>query len=109
MVGVLRRCFPESASLARVFWLYGVIPSNVLWILLLWSYAPPTATPLVAVLAVALIVYTGWIVAAIWATADNVHKPLYGVLARWITVAWALNTLLSLAFLMLDLTARTAG
>jgi hypothetical protein len=94
-----------------VFWLYGVVPSNLLWALLLWllTGTGTGALALVVALAAVLLVYTGWIVAAVWAAADNVDKPLYGVIARWLTVAWALNTLLFLGFLMLDLIAGTAG
>lgn len=99
------RIIPEATPLARVFWLYGVIPSNVVWIILLSMIWAGSATPLIATLGALLLVYTGWIVVAIWAAADNVQKELYGVLARWLTVAWALNTILFLGFLLVDLGA----
>ncbi|PWG60926.1 hypothetical protein [Sediminicurvatus halobius] len=99
------RIIPETAPLARVFWLYGVIPSNVLWIVLLAMLWAGSSAALIAALGAVLLVYTGWIVVAVWAAADNVQKELYGVLARWLTVAWALNTVLFLGFLLVDLGA----
>lgn len=34
-----------------------------------------------------IMLYTGWIVTAIWCCTDNVKVTGYGVMARWLTVA----------------------
>ncbi len=91
--------------LARVFWFYGVIPSNAFWAVifyLLWARAEPTITSVALLL---VLLYTVWIVWAVWRCADNVHQERYGVMARWLTVAWAINTVLLVGFLQLELIA----
>ena len=90
-----------EAPLWRVFWLYGVFPSNALWIVILALLY--TAAP--AVLLVALLLYTAWILLGVWQCADNVENALYGVIARWLTVAWAVNTVLLVLFIQLELLA----
>lgn len=93
-----------EGPLWKVFWLYGVIPSNLLLaaiLAMLWREAP--VGPIIAMLAV-LLVYTGWIVVSVWQCSDNVKREnYYGVLARWLTVAWAANTIFFTSFLVIDL------
>ena len=50
----------------------------------------------------ALAAYTVWIVVSVWRCAFNVEKPLYGHMARALTVAWAINAVLVLGFLELQ-------
>lgn len=54
----------------------------------------------------ALLLYTGWIIPAVWRAAPSAQNPNYGVAARGLTVAWGLNTVLVVFFLMLQLLAR---
>lgn len=93
-----------EGPLWKVFWLYGVVPSNLLLgaiLAMLWYKA--AAGAIVAMLAV-LVVYTGWIVVSVWQCADNVKtEHYYGVIARWLTVAWAANTIFFTGFLLIDL------
>jgi len=52
---------PETQGHSRlwsVFWLQGVIPSNILWAVALWALANQRTTLLLAVFAV-LLLYTG--------------------------------------------------
>ena len=63
----------ERTPLWKVFWLYGVIPSNLLWAALLWTLRQPA--PHVAAtgtLLAVILIYTAWIVIAVWQTAFNV-------------------------------------
>ena len=50
-----------------------------------------------------LAAYTVWIVVSVWRCAFNVEKPMYGHMARALTVAWAINALLVLGFLELQI------
>lgn len=94
---------PKSSSpLWVVFWLYGVIPSNLLWAAALWSlYAGPRM--LTVTLFAVLIAFTAWIIPMVWRAAPNTATPGYGVAARGLTVAWALNTFLLVFFLCVQL------
>lgn len=94
-----------EGPLWKVFWLYGVIPSNVLWavtLYMVWAQVPVAAISFALAI---LLVYTGWIVVAVWQCADNVQDERYGVVARWLTVAWAINTILVVLFLQLNILA----
>ena len=97
--------FHGQGPLWKVFWLYGVIPSNLLWglaLLMLGAGATAFATSLMLMV---ILLYTAWIVTAVWRCADNVEDPRYGVMARWLTVAWAINTVLLVGFLQIDVLA----
>jgi hypothetical protein len=60
------------------------------------------------VLLILLAGYTAWILVAIWRCADNSSK-VWGLLARGLTVAWAGNAILLLAFLQADLLGTFMG
>lgn len=105
MEQILSRFVPEKAPLWQVFWLYGVILSHVLWGGFMGLVYAGIGVLLVALLAIPLLIYTGWIIAAVWAAADNVREPAYGLMARGLTVAWGLNTIFVLGFLLGDLSA----
>ena len=83
---------PERSPLWKVFWLYGVIPSNLLWLVV-----------------ACLLGYTAWIVAAVWKAAPNAKDPRYGVMAQALTVAWAINTVLIAFFLGLQMVRVLVG
>lgn len=91
---------PGSSRLQVVFWIYGVVLSHAAFGLILVLY-PHVSSALLAVLLFAFMVYTVWILNAVWRCADNVENPLYGQIARYLTVAWALNAALVSLFLLL--------
>lgn len=95
----------SRSRLWRVFWLQGVIPSNVLWAVALWALAKGM-TPLMLGMFAVLLVYTGWIIPAVWRAAPSADNPNYGMAARGLTVAWGLNTVLVIFFLILQLVAQ---
>lgn len=94
------------SPLWRVFWLYGVIPSNLLWIGVLWLMTHGGAPGATLGLLAFLLPYTAWIVWAVWQAAPHAKDPRYGVLARALTVAWAINTVLMVFFLGLPMLLR---
>ncbi len=94
-----------SSHLGRVFWLLGVIPSNLLWAVALWALTQGR-TPLLLGMFAVLLVYTGWIIPTVWRAAPSAHNPNYGLAARGLTVAWGLNTVLVIFFLTLQLVAQ---
>lgn len=100
---------PEHSPLWKVFWLYGVIPSNLLWLAVAWlvdHHQLPGAT--LGLLGF-LLIYTAWIVVAVWKAAPNVKDPRYGVMAQALTVAWAINTVMIVFFLGLQLVRTLVG
>lgn len=105
MTGTLIRVLPEKTPLWQVFWLYGVLLSHILWGGFMALVYLGISVGAVAVLAIPLMIYTGWIIAAVWAAADNVENPAYGMMACGLTVAWGLNTIFVIGFLLGDLSA----
>lgn len=83
-----------------VFWIYGVLVSHVLFGAIIYFYRKVDATTLAVMLAVFLL-YTAWIMRTIWVDALNVKNDTWGYLARWLTVAWALNAVMVSLFLFL--------
>ncbi len=83
-----------------VFWVYGVLFSHIFFGAILYFYRQVSAPVLGFVLA-AFILYTAWIMRTIWVDALNVRNDMWGYLARWLTVAWALNAVLVSVFLFL--------
>jgi hypothetical protein len=83
--------------------LYGVLGSNVLaLILLLLIRGGALGTLWFQAVWLLLAAYTVWIVVSVWRCAFNVENPMYGHMARALTVAWAINALLILGFLELE-------
>jgi hypothetical protein len=92
-----------EGPLWKVYWLYGVLGSNVLaLILLLLVRADAVATLWFQIVWLLLAAYTVWIVVSVWRCAFNVENPMYGHMARALTVAWAINALMVLGFLELE-------
>jgi hypothetical protein len=50
--------------------------------------------------------YTFWALVALWRSSKPVLDTFWGALARQLTVAWAVNVILVLGFLQLDLVSR---
>jgi hypothetical protein len=90
-----------------VFWGYGVLASCALAVLYALAIQQKRVV-LQQVLLILLAGYTAWILVAIWRCADN-SSPMWGLLARGLTVAWEGNTILVLAFLQADLLVSFVG
>lgn len=88
--------------LREVFWFYGVIPSHILWAITLFVYFSGALLVTDMLMFAVVLLYTGWIIAEIWACADNVENPMYGDIARMLTAAWGLNSVLLAFFLLLQ-------
>ena len=87
----------------KIYWLYGVLGSNLLTvILLLLMWEDAIASGWFQLVLLLLAAYTIWIVVSVWRCAFNVEQPIYGHMARALTVAWAINALMVLAFLELQ-------
>lgn len=101
------RAWHGQQRLSVVFWGHGIVGSSGL--VLLHAVALGRDQRLLQqVLIVGSALYTAWILVAIWRCSGNAD-PFWGTLARWLTVAWAINCTLVLAFLQLDLAIRYAG
>ena len=87
-------------SLWIVFWIYGVLVSQISFGAILYFYNS-IETPVLGLLLAGFVVYTAWIMRAVWVNATNVGTEIYGMLARYLTVAWALNAVLVSIFLFL--------
>ncbi|MCB2019162.1 MAG: hypothetical protein KDF54_16875 [Hydrogenophaga sp.] len=83
-----------------VFWIYGVVLSHVLFGAILYFYRQ-ASTPALVMMFGGFLLYTAWIMHTIWVDALNVKNENWGYLARWLTVAWAINAVLVSVFLFL--------
>lgn len=100
------RAWQGRMALPVVFWGYGVAMSMALAILHATALdAGQLAFQQVLILISAA--YAVWILVAIWRCAPSA-SPFWDNLARWLTVAWALNTVFVLFFLQLELMLRYA-
>jgi hypothetical protein len=99
------RAWRGEEPLWKVFWGYGVLASVVLALFYLLAMDEKRVVMQQALL-IAIVAYTVWILVAIWRCAES--SP-WGTLARGLTVAWAANTILLLAFLQVDLFAAYLG
>ena len=96
------RAWRGEQPLWKVFWGYGVATSVVIAALFAVAvYVDRIA--LRQVLLVCFAAYTAWILVSVWRCANNTQEKLWGLLARFLTVAWVGNTILVLTFLQLDL------
>jgi hypothetical protein len=87
----------------KVYWLYGVLGSNLLvLIMLLLMNQGAIGSLWFQLVLVLLAAYTVWIVVSVWRCAFNAENPLYSHMARALTVAWAINALMVLGFLELQ-------
>lgn len=91
---------PGHTRLWVAFWLYGVLVSHLLFGAILLSFRA-MSTPALAAILLAFLVYTAWIMRTVWRNAFNVANPVFGHMARSLTVVWALNAVLVSLFLLL--------
>jgi hypothetical protein len=101
------RAFTGRAGLGRVFWVYGVLVSSGLALLYLLA-REAQRVDVQQLLLVLMLLYTGLILVAVWRCAGPAAPP-WGQIARALTVAWALNVLLLIGFLQIDLLAAWLG
>lgn len=92
---------PGSTPLWVAFWLYGVMISQVLFGSIMLAFNQ-VDSPLFGVMLLAFVIYTAWVLNSVWRNADNVGDPLYGQIARFLTVAWSINAVLVSGFLFLS-------
>lgn len=100
------RAWRGRMALPVVFWGYGVATSMALAILHATALDGGQLAFQQALILISA-AYTVWILVAIWRCAPN-SSPFWGMLARWLTVAWGLNTALVLFFLQIELVLRYA-
>jgi hypothetical protein len=98
------RAWRGRAALPQVFWGYGVATS----LAIAATHAAAVYLERLALQQALIVVsgaYTAFILVAIWRCAENA-TPFWGTLARWLTVAWALNAAHVLFFLQIELALR---
>ncbi len=91
---------PGHTPLWLAFWVYGVLASHVVFGAILLLYRD-ISTPALTTLLAGFVLYTAWIMRTVWRNAFNVGNPLFGHIARALTVVWALNAVLVSLFLLL--------
>lgn len=107
MTHILRTYWRGDGPLWKVFWVWGVAGSWILAALFLAAVlAIGISWALYIATGVIMIAYTIWILVSVWRCAVNVEEH-WGVIARALTFAWALNVVLVGGFLGLDLLGRT--
>ena len=92
-----------STALWVVFWLYGVVLSNVLFGLILVAFNK-VAPSLFGLMLLGFVAYTACMLNAVWRNADNVSDPLYGQIARFLTVAWSITRCVEAIWLTISAT-----
>jgi hypothetical protein len=96
------RAWHGEEALWKVFWVYGVAASVTIVALYVVAFYDGRIA-LRQVLLPCFAAYTTWILVSVWRCAGNTKETLWGTLARFLTVAWAANTILVLTFLQLNL------
>lgn len=80
------------APLWKAFWLWGVLLSWILFAVFA-GLASMTGVNwgLFALATIVMMPYTAWILVAVWQCAFNTDNDLWGYLARFLTLVWAVN------------------
>jgi hypothetical protein len=102
-----------EVPLWRVYWLYGVLGSAILTALIVVPALLGWYTMPILVLALGIgLAYTAWILVSIWRCAFNIKDEPLGIprdilamVARWLTVAWAINAMALSALLLQSVAA----
>lgn len=107
VIETVRAYWEGRGPLWKVFWLWGVAGSWILAALFLAAVSSlGISWAVYGITAVIMIAYTAWILVAVWRCAEHASDQ-WRLIARMLTVAWALNVLLVGTFLGLDLLAVT--
>jgi len=96
------RAWRGQQPLWKVFWVYGVAASAALIALYVIAFYLKRVE-LRQILLPCFAIYTAWILVAVWRCANNTREQFWSIVARFLTVAWACNTILILVFLQLNL------
>ena len=96
------RVWHGEEPLWKVFWVYGVATSATIVALYAIAFYDGRMALRQAPLS-CFAAYTAWILVSVWRCTSNTNEKLWGTLARFLTVAWAANTILVLIFLQLNL------
>lgn len=99
------RAWRGEQPLWKVFWVYGVATSSVLITFYIVAFYVDRVALRQALL-LCFAPYTGWILVSVWRCANNAMEKIWGVFARFLTVAWACNTILIVAFLQFNLIVK---
>lgn len=99
IAGELRRYWHGQGPLWKLYWIYGVLLSTIGGTALLAGTVQRTLPlPLLVAALAAGLVYTGFILVAIWRSAFNIggsplgiDREAWGWLARVLTFGWAIN------------------
>ena len=109
IAGTVGAYWDGRAPLWKAFWLWGVVGSWVLAAIIGALFAAVGVSwPLYVLVGAVMAVYTVWILVAVWRCAANARDEQIAVIARVLTVAWALNVILVGGFLGLDLLGATS-
>ena len=96
------RAWRGEQPLWKVFWAYGVVTSSVLVTFYIIAFYVDRIA-LRQVLLLCFAPYTAWILISVWRCANNTEERIWGLFARFLTVAWACNTIMILVFLQFNL------
>ena len=89
---VVVRYLRGEGELWKVFWLWGVVGSWILFGIFMTAIRTFGVTwPLVIVSGIIMLPYSVWILASVWQCAPNARSDAWGNLARFLTLVWALN------------------
>lgn len=90
-----------NTPLWQAFWVHGVLVSHAYFATILYLF-PRVATPVIAALLAGFVAYTAVITRSVWINACNTRNETLGEIARFLTVAWALNAVLMSGFLLMS-------
>jgi hypothetical protein len=96
------RAWRGEEPLWKVFWVYGAATSVTIVVLYVVAFYDGHMALRQALLP-CFAAYTAWILVSVWRCASNTKEELWSTLARFLTVAWAGNTILVLTFLQLNI------
>jgi len=102
----LRSYWGGERPLWPIFWLWGVVGSWLIAAILGGlAYLTGGDWTFFVISAAVMIPYTVWILVSVWRCAENAAESHWATIARFLTIAWALNVFLVGAFIGLDLLA----
>lgn len=96
------RAWRGEQPLWKVFWLYGVATGSALVAIYVIAFLVDRVA-LRQILLLCFAPYTAWVLVSVWRCANNTHEHLWGLLARFLTVAWACNAILIIVSLQINL------
>ena len=96
------RAWRGQQPLWKVFWLYGVATSVVLIAVYVFAFLFEHVA-LRQILVLCFAPYTAWTLVSVWRCANNAREQFWGMLARFLTVAWAFNTIIIVVFVEMNL------